>query len=94
MSKSKSLLDLLQQRTRVSCDTLDPAVAQLSSFHDATSNQAIASGELHRPENKGLLDRAIFEARSNGNQFPEVRFEELAVEFGVRMPFNLAMPSC
>ena len=84
MSASTSLLDLLRQQTHVACDTLDTSVARLyPSFHDATSNQIITIVELQRSDNKDILDKAISMAQSVGNRYPQLRLQELAVEFAV-----------
>ena len=55
----ESLLDELGTQTKVDCDTLDASVPQtLGPFEDCTSNQAIALGELKKPENGDVIRAA------------------------------------
>ncbi|KAL1305875.1 hypothetical protein AAFC00_004025 [Neodothiora populina] len=84
MSTAKTLLDVLRSKSQVDCDTLDPEVARiLGPFVDCTSNQAIAYGELSKPENASLVTEAIDAAKSWIHEYAatgEVTFEQLATE--------------
>lgn len=60
----QNLLELLQTGTIVDCDTMDLAVTELATFSDCTSNQAIALGELLKPENAAVVKSAVAQRKS------------------------------
>ncbi|KAL2069172.1 hypothetical protein VTL71DRAFT_15510 [Oculimacula yallundae] len=60
MASEQSLLQLLQSRSIVDCDTMDVEVAKsLGPFVDCTSNQAIAYFELLKPVHKARIEKVI-----------------------------------
>ncbi|KAK1143872.1 hypothetical protein N8T08_005985 [Aspergillus melleus] len=81
---SQSGLDVLRTRTIVDCDTMDEQVAKkLGPFHDCTSNQAIAYGELRKPEHAGLISASVTDAKTLLSRLPGLSVEELAVEIAM-----------
>ncbi|WVR09468.1 hypothetical protein IAU60_006535 [Kwoniella sp. DSM 27419] len=79
--ETSSLLDELRAQSQVDCDTLDAKVAEaLGPFVDHTSNQAIAFGELQKPENAGLIEQSLELTERLHGKHPEVTFEQLATE--------------
>ncbi|KAL4895967.1 hypothetical protein BDV59DRAFT_171751 [Aspergillus ambiguus] len=91
---SQSGLDLLRARTIVDCDTLNEQVVKnMGPFHDCTSNQAIAYGELSKPENTGILSASVSEARKllTSGRFTSITEAELAVEIAtVKLALKIA----
>ena len=66
--------------------SLSTAVAKtMGPFHDCTSNQAIAYGELSKPEHGELLSASVSEAKQllAGGRVPSMPVSELAVEIAV-----------
>ncbi|RHZ68960.1 hypothetical protein CDV55_104920 [Aspergillus turcosus] len=84
--------ELLSTRTIIDCDTLDEQVARdLGPFQDCTSNQAIAYGELSKPEHIGLIRNSISDASELLPRFTGISLEELAVEIAmVRLALRIA----
>ncbi|PLB45986.1 transaldolase [Aspergillus steynii IBT 23096] len=77
-------LDVLRKRTIVDCDTMDEQVAKkMGPFQDCTSNQAIAYGELSKPEHAGLISASVADAKALLSRFPGLSVEELAVEIAM-----------
>lgn len=75
------MLQLLQAKTIVDCDTMDVDVPKaLGPFVDCTSNQAIAYFELQKPENKTLIKLSADLAKTLQSQYPDVSPKQLAVE--------------
>ncbi|KAE8349288.1 transaldolase [Aspergillus coremiiformis] len=85
-------LDVLRTRTMVDCDTMDEEVVKtLGPFQDCTSNQAIAYGELSKPEHKELIISSVSEAKTLLSRFPGLALSELAVEIAmVRLALRIA----
>lgn len=84
MTTMQTGLDVLRSRTIVDCDTMDEQVARdFGPFQDCTSNQAIAYGELSKPEHLGLIRTSISDAKDLLPRFTGVTLEELAVEIAV-----------
>ncbi|CAG8895735.1 unnamed protein product [Penicillium egyptiacum] len=84
-------LDYMRSRTLVDCDTMDDEVAKtLGPFVDCTSNQAIALGELARPERSGILVSARSDAAALHMKY-SMDMDELAVEISmVRLALEMA----
>ncbi|KAH7336075.1 transaldolase [Rhexocercosporidium sp. MPI-PUGE-AT-0058] len=81
MSPEKTLLQLLQSRSIVDCDTMDVEVPKaLGPFVDCTSNQAIAYNELQKPSHKSRIENAISMSKKLASEYPELSAAELAVE--------------
>ncbi|KAL5317306.1 hypothetical protein ACEPPN_014401 [Leptodophora sp. 'Broadleaf-Isolate-01'] len=81
MASEKTLLQLLQSRSIVDCDTMDVEVPKaLGPFVDCTSNQAIAYNELQKPSHKSRIEDAIAIAKKLASKYPELSTAELAVE--------------
>lgn len=75
------MLQLLQTRTVVDCDTMDIDVPKaLGPFVDCTSNQAIAYFELQKPENKTLVKLSVVLTESLQPLYPDISPKQLAVE--------------
>ncbi|KAI9374487.1 hypothetical protein BJX61DRAFT_532333 [Aspergillus egyptiacus] len=89
---SETGLDFVRKRTSVDCDTMDAKVAQaFGPFQDCTSNQAIAFGELSKPEHVGLIESSVLEARDLAPRFFAVDVYELAVEIAmVKLALEIA----
>ncbi|KAI9045407.1 transaldolase family protein [Aspergillus affinis] len=96
---SQSGLDVLRTRTIVDCDTMDeqgasslnPVAKKLGPFQDCTSNQAIAYGELSKPEHAGLISASVTDAKALLYRFPGLGVEELAVEIAmVKLALKIA----
>ncbi|OJJ99750.1 hypothetical protein ASPACDRAFT_43382 [Aspergillus aculeatus ATCC 16872] len=84
MATPQTALDVLRQRTIVDCDTMDEQVTKtFGPFQDCTSNQAIAFGELSKPEHKDLITASVKEAIELSPKFPGPSVEELAVEIAM-----------
>ncbi|CAL3964393.1 unnamed protein product [Diplocarpon coronariae] len=84
MAPDQTLLQLLQSRTTVDCDTMDVEVPRtLGLFVDCTSNQAIAYGELQKPVHKSKVDGAVALSKELSPKFPEIAAVELAVEIAM-----------
>lgn len=85
-------LDFLRTRTIVDCDTLDAQVTKTyGPFQDCTSNQAIAFGELSKPENAGLILESMSEAGALLSRFEGVSVFSLAVEIAmVKLALKIA----
>lgn len=62
---------------------MKPVAKEIGTCVDCTSNQAEYYTELVKPSRKQLLQKSIELAAKIHEQFPEVSFEELAVEVGV-----------
>jgi hypothetical protein len=52
-------------------------------FQDCTSNQAIAYGELSKPEHRELITSSISEAKNLLSRFSGLSLEDLAIEIAV-----------
>ncbi|OJJ80652.1 transaldolase family protein [Aspergillus glaucus CBS 516.65] len=77
-------LDYLRTKTVVDCDTLDEQVTKTyGPFVDCTSNQAIAHGELSKPENAALKADSLVEAGRLLSRFEGVDVYELGVEIAM-----------
>ncbi|KAL3458573.1 hypothetical protein BJX64DRAFT_266440 [Aspergillus heterothallicus] len=77
-------LDVLRKRTIVDCDTMDEQIAKtLGPFQDCTSNQAIAFGELSKPEHADLIRTSITDAETLSSRFSGIGTYELAVEIAM-----------
>ncbi|RAL12775.1 transaldolase family protein [Aspergillus homomorphus CBS 101889] len=84
MATPQTALEALRERTIVDCDTMDEQVAKTyGPFQDCTSNQAIAFGELSKPENAKVITESVSEAKELVTKFPELSVEELAVEIAM-----------
>ncbi|MCJ1451354.1 hypothetical protein MMC28_001690 [Mycoblastus sanguinarius] len=84
MTSPTSLLQLLQSRTAVDCDTLDADVAEnLGPFQDCTLNQAIAFNEIQGDQHKSLLHSSVALAKLVLGHFQNVTFADLAVEIAM-----------
>ncbi|PYI28010.1 transaldolase [Aspergillus indologenus CBS 114.80] len=92
MTTPQTALDVLRQRTIVDCDTMDEQVAKtFGPFQDCTSNQAIAFGELSKPEHKDLITASVKEAIELSPNFPGPSVEELAVEIAtIKLALKIA----
>ncbi|RAH71809.1 transaldolase [Aspergillus aculeatinus CBS 121060] len=92
MATPQTALDALRQRTIVDCDTMDEQIAKsLGPFQDCTSNQAIAFGELSKPEHKDLITASVKEAIELSPKFPGPSVEELAVEIAtIKLALKIA----
>ncbi|KAI9698121.1 MAG: hypothetical protein M1836_004123 [Candelina mexicana] len=78
-----NLLDYLRSRTQVDLDSFDiEAAKEIGACIDCTSNQAEYYTELAKPSRKKLLQESVELTAKIHEQFPEVSFEELAVEVG------------
>ncbi|KAG9238630.1 hypothetical protein BJ875DRAFT_23569 [Amylocarpus encephaloides] len=85
-SNPPTMLQLLQRKTIVDCDTMDVEVPKtLGPFADCTSNQAIAYGELSKPENKALIQESVAAAEKYSRDFVTEVFSirELAGEIAM-----------
>ncbi|KAB8218293.1 hypothetical protein BDV33DRAFT_192819 [Aspergillus novoparasiticus] len=90
---SQTGLDVLRYLvTRIRLCIDNPLVARaLGPFQDCTSNQAIAYGELSKPEHKELITSSVAEARNLLSRFPGLSLEELAVEIAmVKLALRIA----
>ncbi|PBP28269.1 transaldolase [Diplocarpon rosae] len=84
MAPEQTLLQLMQSRTIVDCDTMDVEVPKtLGLFVDCTSNQAIAYHELQNPVHKSKIEGAVSLSRELGQRFLEISATELAVEIAM-----------
>ncbi|KUJ23345.1 transaldolase [Mollisia scopiformis] len=84
MAPAQNLLQLLQSRTIVDCDTMDVEVPKtLGRFVDCTSNQAIAYFELQKPIHASTIESSLSMARSLASKFPDISATELAVEIAM-----------
>lgn len=84
MASQETLLDVLQTQTQVDCDTLDTEVARrYEGIVDCTSNQAIAYGELQKPQHKQLLEESIALSSKTSQSFGGVSQDELAIEIAM-----------
>ncbi|KAF8864612.1 transaldolase [Acephala macrosclerotiorum] len=84
MAPAQNLLQLLQSRTIVDCDTMDVRVPKtLGKFVDCTSNQAIALFELQKPIHKSTVEESVALAKTLSTKFPEISVKELAVEIAM-----------
>ncbi|KAB8076452.1 transaldolase [Aspergillus leporis] len=85
-------LDVLRTRTIVDCDTMDKEVAKtFGPFQDCTSNQAIAYGELSKPEHRELITSSISEAKNLLSRFSGLSLEDLAIEIAmVKLSLRIA----
>ncbi|OQE87731.1 hypothetical protein PENNAL_c0019G06586 [Penicillium nalgiovense] len=84
-------LDYMRSHTLVDCDTMDDEVAKaLGPFQDCTSNQAIALGELSKPERSAILVSARSDAAGLHAKY-SMDMDELAVEISmVRLALEMA----
>ncbi|KAL9120198.1 MAG: hypothetical protein Q9187_003252 [Circinaria calcarea] len=81
---SVNLLEYLRSKTQVDCDSLSTQVAtDLGPFVDCTSNQGDTYFELLKPERAALLKKSAALGRQMQSEYPNVTFEELAVEISV-----------
>ncbi|KAB8274087.1 hypothetical protein BDV30DRAFT_226190 [Aspergillus minisclerotigenes] len=90
---SQTGLDVLRYLvTHIGLCIDNPLVARtLGPFQDCTSNQAIAYGELSKPEHKELITSSVAEARNLLSRFPGLPLEELAVEIAmVKLALRIA----
>lgn len=84
MTTPFTLLDLLQSKTVVDCDTLDSEVPRVfGKLADCTSNQAIAYVELQRPQHASLLQDSAARSDELIKTFEGVTKSELAVEIAM-----------
>ncbi|CEL04240.1 Putative Transaldolase [Aspergillus calidoustus] len=85
-------LDILRKRTTVDCDTMDEQIAKtLGPFQDCTSNQAIAFGELSKPEHADLIRSSVTDAEALSPRFQGVDTAQLAVEIAmVKLALKIA----
>ncbi|RDW92355.1 hypothetical protein BP5796_01749 [Coleophoma crateriformis] len=84
MAASQTLLQLLQSRSIVDCDTMDLEVPKsLGPFVDCTSNQAIAYNELLKPEHQELIKKAIEASKTLTEEYPELTAAQLATEIAM-----------
>lgn len=83
MAAPQNLLQVLQARTIVDCDTMELDVTNLSTFSDCTSNQAIAFGELQKSENEELVRQAVEAAKTLAGVHEGISVLELAVEIAM-----------
>ncbi|TVY69024.1 Transaldolase [Lachnellula suecica] len=86
----KTLLQWLQFRTLVDCDTMDIEVPQaLGPFVDCTSNQvskaAIAYFELEKPKNQKLIQESVALSKKLASTYPDVLPKVLAGEIAMVM---------
>ncbi|CEL01348.1 hypothetical protein ASPCAL00933 [Aspergillus calidoustus] len=78
-----NLLEYLRTKTQVDLDTFDITLSkEFGKCVDCTSNQYEYYTELAKPTRKDIVLKAIETAKKLRDQFPEVTFEELAVEIG------------
>ncbi|KAL2784497.1 aldolase [Aspergillus keveii] len=78
-----NLLEYLRSKTQVDLDTFDVTLSkEFGKCVDCTSNQYEYYTELAKPTRKDILLKAIETAKKLRGLFPEVTFEELAVEVG------------
>ncbi|KAL3418791.1 Transaldolase 2 [Phlyctema vagabunda] len=92
MASSQNLLQLLQSRTIVDCDTMELEVAKtLGPFVDCTSNQAIAYDEVLKPEHRALLQESVELAKRLAADHPGVTATELAVDIAmVKLQYEIS----
>ncbi|KKK13382.1 hypothetical protein P175DRAFT_0512011 [Aspergillus ochraceoroseus IBT 24754] len=92
MAASQTGLDALRARTVVDCDTMDEQVAKtLGPFQDCTSNQAIAYGELSKPENAALVESSVVAAKALSHRFSGSSVPGLATEIAmVKLALKIA----
>lgn len=84
MTAPQTMLQLLQTRTIVDCDTMDVEVVKaLGPFVDCTSNQAIAYFELLKPQHKLLIRESAELAVQIAPEYPDVPPNQLAVEIAM-----------
>lgn len=81
----QTLLELLQSRTIVDCDTMDVEVPKnLGKYVDCTSNQAIAYFELQKTEHKDTIRKSIALAHKfHETSYSDIPVKELAVEIAM-----------
>ncbi|KAL3459571.1 aldolase [Aspergillus heterothallicus] len=78
-----NLLDYLRAKTQIDLDTFDITVSkEFGKCVDCTSNQYEYYAELAKPGRNDILLKAIENAAELHTRFPEVTFEQLAVEIG------------
>ncbi|QQK43093.1 Transaldolase [Penicillium digitatum] len=84
-------LDYIRSRTQIDCDTMDDEVAKaLGPFQDCTSNQAIALGELSKPERFSIIASSWADAAMLHPKW-SMDVEELVVEIAmVRLAVGMA----
>ncbi|KAH6679417.1 transaldolase [Halenospora varia] len=82
---AQTLLELLQSRTIVDCDTMDVEVPKtLGKYVDCTSNQAIAYFELQKPEHAEMIKNSIGLAQKlHETSYLDIPAKELAVELAM-----------
>lgn len=85
MGSEQTLLQLLQSRTIVDCDTMDVEVPKsLGPFVDCTSNQAIAFTEIQKPKHAALIRKSVELAKSLSSEYSkDATVAELAVEIAM-----------
>ncbi|TVY86278.1 Transaldolase [Lachnellula willkommii] len=88
----QTLLQLLQSRSIVDCDTLDGEVPKtLGQFVDCTSNQAIAYGELSKPNNQKLVEDAVTLGKKLTSAYPDIPPKVLAGEIAmVKLQYEIS----
>ncbi|TVY27505.1 Transaldolase [Lachnellula hyalina] len=88
----QTLLQLLQSRSIVDCDTMDVEVPKtLGQFVDCTSNQAIAYGELAKPNNQKLVEDAVSLSKKLTLTFPDIPRKVLAGEIAmVKLQYGIS----
>ncbi|TVY20868.1 Transaldolase [Lachnellula arida] len=88
----QTLLQLLQSRSIVDCDTLDVEVPKtLGQFVDCTSNQAIAYGELSKPNNQKLVEDAVTLGKKLTSTYPDIPPKVLAGEIAmVKLQYEIS----
>ncbi|TVY40379.1 Transaldolase [Lachnellula subtilissima] len=88
----QTLLQLLQSRSIVDCDTMDVEVPKtLGQFVDCTSNQAIAYGELAKPNNQKLVEDSVSLSKKLTSTFPDIPPKVLAGEIAmVKLQYGIS----
>jgi len=88
----QTLLQLLQSRSIVDCDTMDVDVPKtFGQFVDCTSNQAIAYGELAKPINQKLVEDAVTLGKKLSSSHPDIPPKVLAGEIAmVKLQYEIS----
>ncbi|KAL4936810.1 hypothetical protein BDV06DRAFT_216371 [Aspergillus oleicola] len=92
--KDINLLEYLSSRTQVDLDTFDVSgIEEFGQLVDCTSNQYQYYTELSKSSRKDVLDHTLQLTETLHDQFPEVTFEELAVEIGAVLLAHEMLPA-
>ncbi|TVY33233.1 Transaldolase [Lachnellula occidentalis] len=88
----QTLLQLLQSRSIVDCDTMDVEVPKtFGQFVDCTSNQAIAYGELAKANNQKLVQDAVTLGKKLTSSYPDIPPKVLAGEIAmVKLQYEIS----